>query len=254
LRIYKKGLEEIAARKTELRPHRVDPSDLCEQFGIAIKKDANLPNPARLVKKAGQYEIRIRKTQFLDSRDFTQFERFLIAHELGHFILEKKFNASPLGESEYWQHEDLCNHFAHVLLVPDTLLQRECASVQRAPKELLQLTTKIVFEQRILWASAAYRLSNYLGNVLLFSIEAKDSAFKVTSSPLPGRKEIGRMISGASRLGRALDGVVRSRIPAELGRTDFSEGVLPSCRGAETGLAVRAGSSGSKIFLAATFV
>jgi hypothetical protein len=49
------------------------------------------------------------------------FERFTIAHELGHYVLATQTGHRPRRESEYWLCESLCNEFASELLMPPRL-------------------------------------------------------------------------------------------------------------------------------------
>lgn len=52
----------------------------------------------------------------------TNFNRFSLAHEIGHWVIWRRFGYIPGGDKEYWEHERLCNEFAANLLVPaDTL-------------------------------------------------------------------------------------------------------------------------------------
>ena len=52
----------------------------------------------------------------------TPYERFTIAHELGHYVLMRDTTFRATREAEYWLGEDLCNRFASHLLIPDSLL------------------------------------------------------------------------------------------------------------------------------------
>ncbi len=50
-------------------------------------------------------------------------QRFTIAHEIGHYLLERWGIPHPAGKREYWMRERLCNRFAAALLVPDTAVR-----------------------------------------------------------------------------------------------------------------------------------
>jgi hypothetical protein len=50
-------------------------------------------------------------------------ERFTVAHELGHCVVETRFGLRPTSRREYWQLEHICNEFAATLLAPPQLLQ-----------------------------------------------------------------------------------------------------------------------------------
>lgn len=44
-------------------------------------------------------------------------ERFTIAHEIGHYVLQQESGFRPGRRAEYWLGEDLCQHFASKLLI-----------------------------------------------------------------------------------------------------------------------------------------
>lgn len=49
-------------------------------------------------------------------------QRFTIAHEVGHYLIEGTFAYRPVQASDYWRLEDLCNGFAARLLAPDSIV------------------------------------------------------------------------------------------------------------------------------------
>jgi hypothetical protein len=50
-------------------------------------------------------------------------QRFTIAHELGHYFIEARFNYRPRSTREYWAIEQLCQAFAAELLAPSHLVE-----------------------------------------------------------------------------------------------------------------------------------
>jgi hypothetical protein len=50
-------------------------------------------------------------------------QRFTIAHEVGHQLLERWGAPLPTNKREYWAREQLCNRFAAALLVPETAVR-----------------------------------------------------------------------------------------------------------------------------------
>lgn len=49
-------------------------------------------------------------------------QRFTIAHEIGHYLIEGTFAYRPVQASDYWRLEELCNGFAARLLAPDRIV------------------------------------------------------------------------------------------------------------------------------------
>jgi len=70
----------------------------------------------------GEYRIELVR-ESLSPRPLSARERFTLAHELGHVLLDHRFNWRPTTEREYHRGERLCNVFAAKLLVPDSALQ-----------------------------------------------------------------------------------------------------------------------------------
>lgn len=68
-------------------------------------------------------------------------ERFTLAHELAHVLVEEKFGWDPTTEREYYQREEWCNRFAARLLVPEAVVQKG---------RMDSITTAI---QSVLWLS-----------------------------------------------------------------------------------------------------
>jgi hypothetical protein len=66
-------------------------------------------------------------------------ERFTIAHELGHILVDRAKGAQPSTEAEYWKHEDMCNRFAGALLVPTAALKPRTTTKDPAAALLSEL-------------------------------------------------------------------------------------------------------------------
>lgn len=54
-----------------------------------------------------------------DKRVLSARERFTVAHEIAHALLENQHLPKPLRPSEYWKLESICDDFAARLLLPD---------------------------------------------------------------------------------------------------------------------------------------
>src|SRR3989344_9597801 len=136
--LYSETLKFAANELSSGMGFPVNLNEVCIQLNVKIIRH-NLPeNRAFLVLTKNGVEIRLSNQG--TQGEYTPFERFLIGHELGHFVLDKKCAASPISNSEYRQHEDLCNSFAGMLLLPDDILRSKLANVAAGPKQLLGLT------------------------------------------------------------------------------------------------------------------
>lgn len=82
-------------------------------------------------------------------------ERFTIAHEIGHWVLDSQLKWSPQSEREFHLTEDACNRFAAALLVPD----RVTAEFRSAsPQESLLELTRVARVCRVSPEVAARRI------------------------------------------------------------------------------------------------
>jgi hypothetical protein len=89
-------------------------------LGVAIELTDSLAHPAVAINALNSRKILFPR-QLLKSRPIT-FCRFLVAHEIGHIVLERLGVNFPVSRKEYWAHEDLCDDFARHLLIPDRYL------------------------------------------------------------------------------------------------------------------------------------
>src|SRR5262245_51088561 len=117
--LFSTALTEVAKRLVTDQLLPLDVTAVCRALSIRVTYGL-LPGKARagVVKGLHGSEIRLAERAGTDA-----WQRFLIAHELGHIILERECAPPPMGQGEYWRHEELCDSFAALLLVPDALLQ-----------------------------------------------------------------------------------------------------------------------------------
>jgi Zn-dependent peptidase ImmA (M78 family) len=140
----------------------------------------------------------------------------LVAHELGHYVLQQASVPQPLGEKEYWQHENLCNEFARRLLVPESCVCGFQNAFENVPEAKLNLALHIERRAKVPWAVAAYRVAEANPNFAFLGLVSKEGRLKVSISTLPQKKEIGRLIDSESDLRRALGAISKYRIAETL--------------------------------------
>jgi IrrE N-terminal-like domain len=64
-------------------------------------------------------------------------ERVTVAHEIGHFIVERELSFRPQRTSEYWELERCCDEFARMLLLPAAAIASLVAEPPRSAAQLL---------------------------------------------------------------------------------------------------------------------
>jgi IrrE N-terminal-like domain len=142
------------------------------------------------------------------------WERYVVAHELGHYVLHRARQGKPLGKSEYWIHEELCDCFARWLLLPQKAIDKSFArklavlphlSPEASARCLLAISKELQAAARVPWSIAAMRLTEYSEHFAFLSVRDHDKMrLRVDSSTLDRRKEIGRLIQKSSELGQML--------------------------------------------------
>jgi len=132
-------------------------------------------------------------------------ERFLVAHELGHLILYKEHNAKPLGKSEYWKHEQLCDSFAQWLLIPAYIAHDAATNGDSSAGARLNATCELERNARVPWEVSASSISALDQHVAFFKIADIDqSHLRVRFSTLPNKKAIHQKMERTSLIGKSL--------------------------------------------------
>jgi Zn-dependent peptidase ImmA (M78 family) len=210
----------------------IDMHAVCKQLEVNVARYQLPANKAQLVRTKSGVEIRLPDQPF-GGEEYSRHERFLVAHELGHLILERGCAVTPLNNSEYWQHEELCDHFARMLLLPRAIVERKLRGVKATPKQLLGITTHLASRAYVSWSVAAFSVSASSDGAAFLALAVEDGGgFRVTMSTLPGKKEIGRKISATGDFGRKIAEHVRDKKPFDIDQAMLSSSRAPSLRNA----------------------
>lgn len=115
---------------------------LLRRFGVALEKrlgDPDIREGEVRRTSAGRYIV------YIVRRDgqpaiLTPRERFTLAHELGHILLDRRFGLRPGDHDEYTAVEHACNEFAASVLVPRSAIEPSAILDSVAAFELLRRT------------------------------------------------------------------------------------------------------------------
>jgi len=142
---------------------------------------------------------------------FTNWERFLIAHEIGHLVLHQHGAKPPSGSSEYWKLEKLCDAFARQLLIPESVVAETANNSRCEAIDQLRATLFIVGRCYVPWSAAALRMSDTCGDAAFFRLtEVANGGFKVVVSTCPNHQGIGQLIRAGSRLCQTLEDFIKT--------------------------------------------
>jgi Zn-dependent peptidase ImmA (M78 family) len=129
-----------------------------------VRSSNSVAKGASLYKSQKSYEIRV------SPNSTNAFQNFLIAHELGHYLIEREFSRKPLDKNEYWKHEELCDAFARNIILSEQYMCNKVQKVKLTPEKLMALSVAISKEKEVTWATAAFRITDFSPNVAFFQI------------------------------------------------------------------------------------
>jgi hypothetical protein len=223
--IYWGVLSEVARSLTGGADLPIDVKDLCARLNVIITRANVSGNKALLVNTARGAEIRIPPSTNVAGTSISR-ERFMIAHELGHLILERHCGVRPLGISEYWRHEQLANNFAAMLLVPDRIVKANITHEYRSP-ELMTLTRKMAVQAQVMWINVGYRVSRFEPRASFFNIiRSENGEFRVLHTTVTrGYK---KKIPEASDLGKKLADLTGDAKEVTLDDSVLTKALIPS--------------------------
>lgn len=113
--------------------HRVPSSFPCDVLALArafdvsevrvvMHREGNNRGAAELLRTAsGGYLVKLYRGQGLD-RSFNSMERFAVAHEIAHIVMEREYGDAVLADADEYLVERWCNLFAARVLLPDSRL------------------------------------------------------------------------------------------------------------------------------------
>lgn len=203
--LYNKAKELSSSRSI---PVSIDA--ICDEFGVTIIRKNPVRKKSYLLELENNYEIQLplrnKKNYnyvtdeiYLTGDGYLPFERYIIAHELGHLLLINKFSLKPYGKEEYWKLEALCDFFARSVLIPEDFISKKIKSAQDTLRQRLGLVAFIAKTTKATWPAAADRVVDYnkryaFFRIIISSDKTHTPVFQINSSTLQGKSEIGRKI------------------------------------------------------------
>ncbi len=156
-------LETIAGQLAAGQPVPIDLGAVLRRHGLRL---AATPLKRRgvhgaLVERSGQREVLIygvRPGASLNAR-----QRFAVAHELAHHILDQRGCVQPDRGRGYWRIEDACNRFAAALLIPDVAVRWASTSACDSA-DLFSRISVVVDRARVSYQAVCRRLEAHLDN------------------------------------------------------------------------------------------
>jgi hypothetical protein len=168
-RIIRRVLAREAARLSGNRPIPLDLEALVAEFRVGVVRE-QAERQGSLRRRGDLWQIAV------DSSMAPVRQRFTIAHELGHYLVEATTGFRPTKRRDYWALESECQAFAAVLLAPEAVV-RECLAVGGGePGALFDVVIDLAARTGLSLEGAARRL-----------IEVTGSPMAIASLRLDGR-------------------------------------------------------------------
>jgi hypothetical protein len=208
---YATGLAAVSSCPIALRP-------ICRQMGIHGIRREKLSEAKSILVDASSKPVIILGTvpsRVGNMAPFTPWERFLIAHELGHLVLRKLGAKNPSGPSEYWKVEKLCDAFSRWLLMPDHTLRSLAKEKHPNPIGHLGETLKLMHLCRVPWSIAATRVADVSAETTFLRVnqiavphycdgQNASLTFKVVTTTRENQQGIGQVIKCGTALHQTL--------------------------------------------------
>lgn len=154
--------------------------ELVESLGLGYEevRDNEVEHGA-LQREGETYKVVIRRRLALGSA-LSPRERFTLAHELGHYVVDSRYGFRPTTKSYYWQLEQVCDAFAGELLVPEKDLKVSLSAVRPfTPSRLLGSTISLANRTGVSFPVAGRRVVDAVGEASLCDIELSDDRSEV---------------------------------------------------------------------------
>lgn len=193
----------------------VPAASICKVLGVRLRRTHLDSQGAFLVNVERDPEILL-SDQVEQKEKLTKWERFLVAHELGHFILHRSTLPKPLGESEYWKHEHLCDAFARTLLLPLKHIHYLDRRFANEPAAKLNLILHLEKKAVVPWAAAAHRITELNSKIVFIGISRKKGRFRVNVTTLSNGQERGRLIRFDSKICRFFEELKPDWVPRHI--------------------------------------
>ncbi len=135
----------------------VDLKGLLRQLRIDLERSTS-GAPTILTKPSPRsYKIVLAGSRAGSREELSSGDRFAVAHEIGHVLLDYEFGFRPTNRRHYHAAETLCNAFASWLLVPDASLEEVRI---KSWAELPRVIQRIHVSHAVPLATAAHRVAD----------------------------------------------------------------------------------------------
>jgi Zn-dependent peptidase ImmA (M78 family) len=138
-------LRRVLNRDAELlranHPTPVDLPGLLRELGIALVDETSAGGRTAhgsLRRVGDQWQIGINTTTHRAR------QRYTIAHELGHYMIEARMGFRPGSSREYWMVEEVCQNFAAALLSPREVVEKVITPAPVAPEGVLEACDRLI--------------------------------------------------------------------------------------------------------------
>lgn len=138
--------------------------------GLSIARTSNKSDLGGLHYSSSGWEILLKRPhEFRKSAELSSRERFTVAHEVGHYLVEGRFGFRPRSKGEYWRLEEICNEFAGALLVPKSAVTEILRKDAVDASELLVELQNVVDRSSVSFEVASRRMISLISRPVMLA-------------------------------------------------------------------------------------
>ena len=182
----KEKLEIVAKELTRSCVTPTDLYEICRRLNISVTKADLKGQKAIGVFTKDGFEIRV---NYHSKKNNNAFDSFVIAHEMGHFILNEKLKILQESTKDYWKQEILCDYFSRLILLPGFHIKSTINKWSESPRDQYKLSLFLSKKFNVNWKTCAHRVSDFKKNIIFFeifaSVNSQDKFFRFDLSTLP---------------------------------------------------------------------
>jgi hypothetical protein len=139
----------------------VDVIDLVKYLGLGliVEHSVESSHSGALRQSRTGWDVVIRRPKGRSQQHLTDRERFTVAHEIAHYLIEARVDVRPRSGGEYWRLEEVCNEFASRLLLPDSFVEETTGDIEASAERTLSAVNELAKRARVSHEVVARRLS-----------------------------------------------------------------------------------------------
>lgn len=154
----------------------VDVDNVADFLGLKIRRENDAAPPSarassdhlgRLIREKGKWFVVVNGSEGALHQRWSRRERFTIAHEIAHYLVNVRSGFGPTSNREYWWLEEECNKFAAALLLPGIYVKAISAAIDSEASQYLNATARLAATADVSYEAAARRITAHAQDTVI---------------------------------------------------------------------------------------